>query len=399
MQTGRRPLALGITGCIGAYKAPELLRRLQKKGFDVYPVLTGSALKFVTETTLETLSGHSAISSLWNPPGELDVKHISLSDKIEGLLVAPATANILAKFARGLADDFLSTLYISSDVPVIVAPAMNEKMWKHSATRENVEILSKRGVTFIEPDSGWLACGWEGQGRLADLDLIVERTLDTLNTDKYLAGKHVLISAGPTREEIDPMRFISNYSSGKMGIALANEARRAGASVTMVHGPICAEPSHGVKMIRVESAEQMHTQMMQESNFANIIIMSAAVADYKAATVSTEKLKKHQDELILKMTRTTDILTELSNQRGNKCIVGFAAETGDLRENALEKLEKKKLDLIVANSIAKGESVAGSDNTSGLIINRHGRERGVGRCSKEQMAAFIFEEIRTLLEN
>jgi len=396
--TTSRLLALGITGCIGAYKSAELLRRLQKRGYDVHPVLTASAEQFVTATTLDTLSGYKTITSLWNESGEVNVKHISLSDSIEALLVAPATANILAKFAQGIADDFLSTLYVSLECPVIIAPAMNAKMWRHPATQANVKLLQDRGVQFINPESGWLACGWEGEGRLADLDVIVDQTDDLLFPDRFLTGKKVLISAGPTREAIDPMRYISNFSSGKMGRELAIAARQHGAEVTFVHGPLQVEIPRGVLSVPITSAKEMQTQMNLHASTADVIIKSAAVADYRPVSFSEDKLKKDSKEMAIELTRNPDILSELSKTYPDTLIVGFAAETENLRENALEKLQRKSLDLIVANSIASKNGVAGKDTTAGLIINRSGRERGVGNCSKAQMAAFIIEEIKELLE-
>lgn len=399
MDSAKRPLALGITGCIGAYKAAELLRRLQKRGYDVYPMLTAAAQKFVTPYALQTLSGRPAITSLWNEGGNVEVEHIAISDSVEALLVAPATANTIAKFANGIADDFLSTFYLSCECPVIIAPAMNAKMWRHPATVRNIDTLKRRGAHFINPESGWLACGWEGDGRLADLDVIVEHTDDILYPDRFLSGKNVLISAGPTREPIDPMRFISNFSSGKMGAALATMARKHGAQVTLVHGPIEIEVPLGVSAIPVMTAEEMHENMVYQARSADVIIMSAAVADYKPQSYSREKMKKDDDSLSIELSRTKDILSELTAENSEKLIVGFAAETENLRENALEKLSRKNLDLIIANSIAKEDGVAGRDNTAGLIINRHGRERGVGESTKLQMAGFIFEEIKELLEN
>jgi phosphopantothenoylcysteine decarboxylase/phosphopantothenate--cysteine ligase len=398
MLNGQRPIALGITGCIGAYKAPELLRRLQKYHYDVHPVVTDAALKFVTKTTLDTLSGHSTVSSLWNESTDVDVKHISLSDKIEGLLVAPATANILAKFACGIADDFLSTLYISATCPVIIAPAMNEKMWLHAATRKNIETLKTRGVHFIEPGSGWLACGWEGKGRLADLDQIVEMTDNILCKDPYLSGKKILISVGPTREYLDPMRFISNKSSGKMGMALARIATKFGAEVRVVSGPVSVDIPKNIHLFSVENAEEMHKAMLQNANWADVIIMSAAVADYKPASVSDSKIKKEERDISIPFTRTVDIISDLAKTSSGKIIVGFAAETDNLREHAFDKLKNKKIDLIVANKVGGEDGVAGIDTTAGLIIDRQGRERGIGTTSKYQMAEYILEEVKTLLD-
>ena len=292
---GKPLVALGVTGCIGAYKATDILRRLQDRGLEIQPILTDSATHFVTPYVMQTLAGRKAITGLWDEPDRIEVEHIALSDAADLLLVAPATANIIAKFAHGIADDFLSTFYLSTESPVVIAPAMNSKMWRHPATRENVAVLEDRGVGFVNPGVGYLACGWEGEGRLAAVEDIIDAALHALRRKKSLAGKRVLISGGPTVEAIDSLRFITNRSSGKMAVALAWEAKARGAEVTLVLGPVGARVPQGVSAVRVRSAAEMKAVIEKDLVSADILVMAAAVADFRPTRAKEGKIRKEEE--------------------------------------------------------------------------------------------------------
>jgi len=353
-------IILGVTGCIGAYKSAVVLRLLQKEGFEILPVMTQSAQQFIAPLTLEKLSGHKVVSDLFSDH-TVQIEHIRLARESHLLLVAPATANILAKFAQGIADDFLSTLYLSTVTPVIVAPAMNVEMWHHKATRKNLEILRERAVVVVEPGSGYLACGEEGEGRLAEPELILEAVLNTFRREKSLLGKRVLITAGPTIEDLDPVRFISNRSSGKMGYALAGEAQSRGAQVVLVSGPTQLEPPEGIDLVRVRSASEMAQAVFQHFARSDVVVMAAAVSDFTPANVSSGKIKKKDAKPVIHLEKTVDILRELGKQKEWQFVVGFAAESGAVRENARQKLQEKGLDLIVGNDISPEDQGFESD--------------------------------------
>jgi len=389
----KRLVALGVTGCIGAYKAAELLRRLQDSGLEIQPVLTESARQFVTPFVLQTLSGRKAITGLWDEPESVEVEHIALSDAIDLLLVAPATANIIAKFAGGIADDFLSTFYLSTEAPVVVAPAMNTKMWRHPATVRNIQILRERGVRFVEPGIGYLACGWEGKGRLADIEDIVDAASYALHGDTYLAGRKILISAGPTIEPLDPLRFITNRSSGRMGYALAREAKARGAIVTLISGPSNLRPPYGTDITTVQTGKEMKSAIRDSLDGTEVVIMAAAVADFRPVEPADSKIKKTGNQQEIELEQTEDILAWLGGVEPRPFLVGFAAESDNLRDNAQKKLVDKKIDMIVANPIGGENDVLGGDETQGLIINKDGTEREIPRCSKKNMAAVILDEI------
>ncbi len=386
-------VALGVTGCIGAYKAAELLRRLQDTGLEIQPILTESARQFVTPYVLQTLSGRKAITDLWDEPERIDVEHIALSDEIDLLLVAPATANIIAKFANGIADDFLSTFYISTEAPVVIAPAMNTKMLRHPATVRNMEILRERGIRFVEPGTGYLACGWEGKGRLAVIDDIVDTAGYALRGDTYLAGRKVLISAGPTAEPLDPLRFITNRSSGRMGYMLAWEARARGAEVTLVSGPSNLRPPYGVELMTVQTGKEMKSAIRDALDGTEVVIMAAAVTDFRPAEIADSKIKKTGEAFSLTLDQTEDILAWLGGVEPKPFLVGFAAESDNLRDNAKKKLSEKKIDMIVANPIGGEYDVLGGDDTQGLIIGSDGAELEIPRCSKKKMATEILNQI------
>ena len=398
MKAERKPLvALGVTGCIGAYKAAEILRRLQDRDLDIQPILTEAATHFVTPYVLQTLASRKAITGLWDEPDRVEVEHISLSDASDLLLVAPATANIIAKFAHGIADDFLSTFYLSTESPVVIAPAMNTKMWGHPATRDNVEILHERGVTFVEPGVGYLACGWEGEGRLAAVEDIVDAALFALRRNKSLAGKRVLISGGPTAEAIDSLRFISNRSSGNMATALAWEARARGAEVKLVLGPVSARSPQGVSTVHVRSAAEMKEAIESELSGSDVLVMAAAVADFRPVSPAEGKIRKEDGVPTIVLERTDDILAGIGKRKEHPFIVGFAAESGDLKEHALRKLKSKGADLIVANPIGGENDVLGADDTEGLLIAADGKEKTVRRCTKSEMSQQIWDEVERLL--
>jgi phosphopantothenoylcysteine decarboxylase/phosphopantothenate--cysteine ligase len=366
-------VALGVTGCIAAYKAVEVMRGLQKRGVSVQVVMTGHATEFVGPLTFQSISGLPVITEMFAPTADPEIKHIQIAQAIDLLLVAPATANTLAKFANGIADDFLSTLYISTTAPVLVAPAMNVEMWAHPATRDNVRRLRERGVHFVDPGEGYLACRTVGPGRLAEPPDIVERAWDLLNdqatqaehgaapldestTTPDLAGEQVLITAGPTYEAIDPVRGITNRSSGRMGYALAAAAHARGATVTLVSGPVAISPPAGVDTIQVRSAQDMYDTVMANLEAATIVLMAAAVADYRPARMAEQKMKKDGSALVLELEATADILASVGRVKGARIVVGFAAETENVLANAHKKLQKKNADLIVANDVSASDA-------------------------------------------
>ncbi len=363
-------IALGITGCIAAYKAIEVMRGLQKAGVSVQVVLTRSAAQFVTPLTFEALSAQSVITDMFQPGQNRDIHHISVAQSIQMLAVVPATANILGKFAHGIADDFLTTLYLSNPAPVLIAPAMNVEMWNHPAVRSNVEILKSRGHYFVNPEPGPLACGMEGEGRLAGVDVIVHRILDVLHAGQSLKGVKVLVTAGPTIEDIDPIRFLSNRSSGKMGYAVAQTALRRGAEVFLVSGPTELKAPSGVHLIPVRSAAQMQESVMKLYPEMDIVVKAAAVADYRPIETATQKIKKGSGEMLLRLTRNKDILELLGRDKKHQVLVGFAAETERLLESARDKLTRKNLDLLVANDVSAG--VFGSDSATAHLLTRDG---------------------------
>jgi phosphopantothenoylcysteine decarboxylase/phosphopantothenate--cysteine ligase len=357
-------VALGVTGCIAAYKAVEVLRGLQKRGVSVQVVMTRHATEFVGPLTFQSISGLPVITEMFAPTADPEIKHIEIAQSIDLLLVAPATANLLAKLANGIADDFLSTLYISTTAPVLVAPAMNVEMWAHPATQDNVRRLTGRGVQFVDPGEGYLACRTVGAGRLAEPVEIVERAWNLLNlkrsgsTEKEqdLKGEVVLITAGPTYEAIDPVRGITNRSSGRMGYAIARAALDRGAAVKLVSGPVSIDPPAGADLVRVRSAAEMYEAVMASLDSATIVIMAAAVADYRPAHCADQKIKKGSDRLVLELERTEDILASVGKRKGSRVLVGFAAETQSVVENGRKKLSEKGADLIVANDVSSKDS-------------------------------------------
>lgn len=382
-------VALGVTGCIAAYKAIEVMRGLQKAGISVQVVLTRSARRFVAPLTFEALSGQSVITDMFRSGRNISIGHIHLAQEIQLLAVVPATANILGKFAYGIADDFLSTLYLSCPAPVLLAPAMNVEMWRHPAVRSSVDILKKRGHSFVDPEPGMLACGMEGEGRLAEVDVIVARILEDLRQDTSLAGRRVLVTAGPTVEDIDPIRFLSNRSSGKMGYAIARAAQSRGAEVTLVSGPTALDTPAGIRFIQVRSAEDMKKAVFEFYPESDIVIKAAAVADYRPSELAGDKIKKTGQPAILSLVPTDDILAQLGARKQKQVLIGFTAETQNLLESAREKMARKNLDMIVANDISSG--VLGADSATVHVLSPGGDALRIENCSKLEIAHRILD--------
>lgn len=366
-------VALGVCGGIAAYKAVEVLRGLQKAGCNVRVAMTKRACEFVQPLTFRALSGHHVVVDDYAPDNPDPIAHITFSQTVDLLIVAPATANIIAKFANGVADDFLSSSYLACTAPVLIAPAMNTTMLEHPATQRNIERLRADGVHFVAPDAGEMACGTIGPGRLSDPDRIVAAALEILNASKSndLSGERLLITVGATREEIDPVRFISNRSSGKMGFALAEAALKRGADVTVVAGVTTAAAPSGVRIVNALSAEEMSQAVARESESASVFIGAAAIADYRPVQRAEQKIKKSNDSITLTLERTPDVLSQVAASRTNgMLVIGFAAETENVVENAKEKLRSKKLDAIVANDVTRPDSGFDSATNAITIITR-----------------------------
>ena len=400
-------VALGVTGGIGAYKAVEVCRGLQKRGHDVVAVMTRSATEFVGPLTFEAITRHPVITSQFGsrPDGgssSRDIEHIAIADRAALLLVAPCTANVLAKFAHGLADDFLSSLFLATKAPVLLAPAMNTNMLEHPAVQENLRILAGRGVRFVEPGEGYLACGWMGKGRLAEPEEIVEAAVRALApVESRLRGRRVLITAGPTYEDIDPVRYLGNRSSGRMGFALAEEALRRGAEVTVVAGPTSLPVPAVQQVVRVRSAAEMHEAVMARAAEADVVIMAAAVADYTPQVKAGQKVAKGDEPLSLTLTRTKDILAELGGMRAalggrRPVLVGFAAETEDVVRKARDKRARKRVDLVVANDVSQPDR--GFDAaTNAVTLVAEGGETAVPLQAKSGVASAILDAVEPLV--
>ena len=386
--TGKE-IVLGVTGGIAAYKACEIIRELKGEGANVTTILTASGSQFLTPLTLQTLSKNPVVMDLWNLISESEIGHISLAQRAHLLLIAPATGNILGKIRGGIADDMLSTVVMATAAPVVLAPAMNTQMYASAAVRENVAVLRSRGFLFVEPDEGELACGTVGPGRLAAVGKIVEMVRIVL-AEKILKGKKVVVSAGPTAESIDPVRFLSNRASGKMGFALARAARRFGADVTLVSGPTALADPYFMKTVHVRTAEEMQTAVDRESADADAIVMCAAVADFRAARISPTKIKKDGGGWNLELSPTVDILDRLGRDKGRRVLVGFAAETGDIEQNAIGKMRKKNLDAIVANDVSRADIGFESDDNEVRIFFSDGEVRELPLATKEGIAVGIW---------
>jgi phosphopantothenoylcysteine decarboxylase / phosphopantothenate---cysteine ligase len=392
-------IALGVTGGVAAYKAAELVRRLQQEKLDVQVVMTRAAQEFVTPLTFAALTGQKVITDLFRAAGaapanvESAIEHIAVAQRIDLLLVAPATADILGKFAHGIAEDFLSTLYLATKAPVVVAPAMNVNMWDHAATQENLKTLRARSVHVIDPDEGYLACGMTGAGRLAATETIAKKVCEVLGLRHDFAGQTVLVSAGPTCEDLDPVRFLTNRSSGKMGYALAEAAHRRGAHVVLVSGPTELKIPEGVDWVPVRATEQMHRTVLERAREANVAIMAAAVSDYRPTAAQDTKIKRSEGRFTLELEPTPDILAELGRQKANKVLVGFAAETDHLSENARGKLSRKGADMVVANDITQEGAGFDTDTNIVTLYLRDGREIPLPKMSKLDVAKRILDQV------
>lgn len=394
-------IALGVSGGVAAYKAAELVRRLQQEKLDVQVVMTRGAQEFITPLTFAALTGNKVITELFGEkesPANVEsaIEHIAVAQRIDLLVVAPATADILAKLANGIADDFLTTLYLATKAPVIVAPAMNVNMWEHPATQKNIEILRARGVRVVQPDEGYLACGMVGPGRLAGTEAITGAVCETLGLRHDLEGLTVLVTAGPTVEDVDPVRVLTNRSSGKMGYALADAAARRGAHVILISGPTELHAPAEIDWLPVRSSEEMHRTVRERASAADVIIMAAAVADYRPASPESRKIKRGAGKMMLELEPTADILAELGRNKGSKILVGFAAETDRLAENARHKLAAKSADIIVANDITQEGAGFDTDTNIVTLFLRDGRETALPKMSKFDVANRILDRVAEL---
>jgi phosphopantothenoylcysteine decarboxylase/phosphopantothenate--cysteine ligase len=397
---GQNRVILGIGGGIAAYKSAELARALMQREVRVQVVMTRGAQKFIRPLTFASLTGRKVITDLFSSASAEDtlssaIEHINVAQENDLLVVAPTTANLLAKFAHGLADDFLSTLYLAFTGPVILAPSMNTNMWQHAATQSNLETLTKRGHRFVEPDSGYLACGMVGPGRLAEPERIAGAVLEALNPLRDLEGETVLITAGPTQEPLDPVRYISNRSSGKMGYALAQAAAARGAHVILISGPVNLPPPAGVTVIPVHTAVEMRDAVFQNLEPVTIIVKAAAVADFHLTRVPDQKVKKTAARISLEFDPTPDILSELGRRKGDRLLIGFAAETENLKSEARRKLEAKGADMIVGNLVGQ-ETGFESDENEVVLALRSGELIEIPRASKREIAGKILDQVLRL---
>lgn len=393
-------IALGVTGGVAAYKAAELVRRLQQEKLDVQVVMTRGAREFITPLTFAALTGQKVITEMFDagagsgaPNVESAIEHIAVAQRIDLLLVAPATADILAKFAHGVADDFLTTLYLATKAPVIVAPAMNVNMWEHPATQANLATLRERGVGVVDPDEGYLACGMTGAGRLAGIEAIASAVARRLGLRRDLEGETVLVTAGPTCEDIDPVRFLTNRSSGKMGYALATAAQRRGARVILVSGPTDLTVPEHVDWVSVRSTQEMHDAVIERAREATVIIKAAAVSDYRPVSPKSQKMKRAAGgRVMLELEPTGDILAELGREKGSRVLIGFAAETEKIAESARGKLARKGADMIVANDVTREGAGFDGDTNIVTMYLRDGREVELPKMSKSQVADRILDQ-------
>ena len=391
-----KKIVLGITGGIAAYKAAELTRECVKREASVRVIMTKNAQEFITPLTLQTLSGHPVFMDMFVPMREFELSHISLAEYADVIVIAPATAHVIGKIASGLADDLLSTTVMATKAPVLICPAMNTNMYENIMVKENINKLSARGYLFIEPAYGDLACRAEGYGRLPEITDIMEE-VESILTDKDLKGENILVTAGPTREPFDPVRFITNYSSGKMGYALAIAAKRRGANVTLISGPSALPVPRGVKYIPVSTALEMRNAVMENMEKASVIIKAAAVADYRPHMRMSNKIKKREGELAIRLERNPDIIAEVGHKKGNRILVGFAVETENLMEHAKTKLREKNMDIIVANDVTKEGAGFGYETNIVKIIGADGNIDDVPLMNKMEAADRILNRIKTII--
>ena len=391
----QRMVVLGVTGGIACYKAVELVRLLVKNGFKVRVIMTRGAIEFVTPLTFQTLSGNPVATETFSLTQESEIGHINLADSADLFVIAPATANVIGKLASGIADDLLTTVLMATQAPVLLAPAMNIHMYENVIVQENLRKLRRVGYHIMDPAEGYLACGYEGKGRLPDPEKISDE-IERLLRKKDLAGENFLITAGPSREPLDPVRYISNRSSGKMGYALARAALRRGATVALVSGPTALEPPSGARLIEVNTAAEMREAVLKEYPHSSAVIMAAAVADYHAVAPSGQKMKRGVGDLELRLIPNPDILKELGQNKDGKWLVGFAAETENLTANAQKKLHEKNLDIVIANNVAEEGSGFDGDTNVGTIIDRTGAVRSLPLMSKDDLADCIYDHYLAL---
>ena len=390
----KKCVVVGVSGGVAVYKALDVISRLRKKDVEIHVIMTKSATEFVTPLSFQSLSQNMVIIDMFAEPKAWEIQHISLAKKADLMLIVPATANIIGKVANGIADDMLSTTIMATKAPVVFCPAMNTNMYENPIVQRNISLLKELGYEFIEPASGRLACGDEGKGKLQDTEIIAEETLRRLHSTKDLLGKKVVVTAGPTMVPIDPVRILTNRSSGKMGYSIAEEARDRGAEVVLISGPTSLRKPNGIKVIDIKTNEDMFNAIKNEFKDADIVIKSAAIADYKAKNYSNEKIKKTGYDLNLIFERDRDILKTLGDMKENQILVGFAAESSNLKENAKGKLERKNLDYIVANDISKSETGFASDENKVTIISKSGEEVSLEKMSKREVAKNIFDIIK-----
>ncbi len=390
MKTGSgKNVVLGVTGSIAAYKSAEIVRGLRKASLEVHVIMTRNAAQFISPLTLQTLSAHPVITDAWEIGERIDIEHIQLSRQAACLLVAPATANCLAKFATGIADDFLSTFYLALECPVILAPAMNQRMYSHPATRANLQALANRSVRIIEPETGSLACDEEGPGRLTGTERILSEVLRIVGGNRRMSGRRILVTAGPTREPIDPVRYLSNASSGRMGYRLAEEASLRGAEVILISGPTSLPAPAGVRMERVVTGEEMKEAVLRHLDGADAVFKVAAVADFRPRKSFPEKWKRSKGVPAVEWEQTVDILSEVSKRRKSQILVGFAAETENVAENGKRKLEEKGLDLLVACDISRGG--IGTEDAAMMFIEPGGKVTDLPVLAKQEIAARLLD--------
>jgi len=397
MLKGKR-IVLGVTGGIAAYKAAEFVRLLVKEEADVHVVMTENAQKFIAPLTFQTLSGNPVVSDPFALLEDAEIRHIALADLAELVVILPATANIIGKIANGIADDFLSTMLMATKAPVLLVPSMNVNMWENKALQRNIQTLIGMGYHLMEPGEGELACHWYGKGRLPELNEVVEK-MEDLFSRKDLKGEKIVITGGPTQEPIDPVRFITNPSSGKMGYALAKMARRRGAEVILITGPVALPlPRTDIQWVPVRSAGEMREAVFAHLDGSSVVIKAAAVSDYRPKVTSEKKIKKGSSDYILALERTKDILEELGKKKGNRILVGFAAETEDVTENAKKKLLEKNLDLIVVNDVTKPGAGFRSDTNQVKILYPSGQVKDLPLMTKEEVSQFILDDVVKLLK-
>lgn len=387
-------VVIGVTGGIAVYKALDVISALRKKDIEVHVIMTESASKFVNPLTFQSISQNMVVTDMFAEPKAWEIQHISLAQKADLMLIAPATANVIGKISNGIADDMLSTTVMATKAKVLIAPAMNTNMYQNQIVQNNISKLKDFGYKFIEPASGRLACGDIGIGKLADVNTIVERVIEELeDKEQDLLGKKVLVSAGPTIAPIDPVRYITNRSTGKMGYAIAKEARDRGTEVILVSGPTNLEPPKNVKIINIKTNEEMKKEILQNFKWADIVIKSAAVADYKPKEYSKEKIKKGEGDLNICLTRDNDILKFLGEIKTHQVLVGFAAESNNVLENAERKLKNKNLDFIVANDITSSDTGFGSEDNKVVILSKNNEKLELEKMSKKEVASNIFDMI------